>query len=88
MVGVPATVPVAVSMDRPAGRPLADHEAIVAVGDEPVALLPRAVMGVPARLDWLPGLVTPTVAPVPVIAQVKLAEPETPRLSVAITTVG
>jgi hypothetical protein len=47
-------------------------------------------MGVPARLDWLPGLVTLTVpvAPVPVMAQVKLAEPETPRLSVAITTVG
>ena len=46
-----------------------------------VALLRSVVMALPAALDLLPGLATDTA---PVIDQVKLAEPELPRLSVAV----
>jgi len=42
---------------------------------------PASLMALPAALDLLPGLATDTA---PVIDQVKLAEPELPRLSVAV----
>ena len=51
---------------------MADHEAMVAVDEESLAELSRAVMAVPETLDWAPGLVTDTVL---VMVQVKLAEP-------------
>ncbi len=46
-----------------------------------MAILRSGVMALPVVLDLLPGLATDTA---PVIDQVKLAEPELPRLSVAV----
>ena len=45
----------------------------MAVDEESVALIGRAVMAVPETLDWSPGLVTVTVL---VMVQVKVAWPE------------
>jgi hypothetical protein len=80
--------PVVGARDRPAGRPVADQEAMVAVGDESVALLSTAVTAVPAGLDWAPGLATVTVlAPAgPAMSHLKVAEPLKPEPSVAVTT--
>ena len=71
-------------MARPAGRPVADQVVMVAVDDESVALLARAVMGTPVGLDCRPGLVTVSVL---VMAQVNGAvNPPKPALSVAVMT--
>ena len=71
--------PVAEPMVRPVGRPVAVQAS--APGVESVALACTAVMAGPEALDWAPGLVTAMVL---VMAQVKLAEPEKPALSVAV----
>jgi len=60
-VGVPVILPVEALMARPGGRPVADHEVIVAVGDESVALGVSAEMAVPAVELCGPGLATVTV---------------------------
>ena len=57
----------------------------MAVDDESVAVMGRAVMAVPETLDWSPGLVTVTVL---VMVQVKLAAPVKPALSVAVMVTG
>ncbi|MGB7097369.1 MAG: hypothetical protein WBD95_01185 [Xanthobacteraceae bacterium] len=61
VVGVPVMAPLVALTDRPAGRPLAVQEEIVAVDDESWAELERVLMAVPDRFDWAPGLVTDTV---------------------------
>jgi len=61
VVGVPVMAPLEALMDRPAGRPLAVHEEIVAVDDESVAELERVEMAEPERCDCAPGLATVTV---------------------------
>ena len=57
VVGEPVMVPLSEPIDRPAGRPVADHVTGVPA-EESVALLAKAVMAAPARADWPPGLVT------------------------------
>ena len=79
MVGVPVTRPVAASMDRPAGRPVADHEAMVASASVAVAAI--GLIAVPEASERAPRLVTDTG---PVTVQVKLAAPMAPELSVAL----
>ena len=81
VVGVPETVPVELLMESPAGRPVAD-QVLVAVDEESDPEMDRGVMAEPVELDWVPGLVAVTVL---VTFQVKLAEPEKPELSVAVT---
>jgi hypothetical protein len=51
VVGVPVMAPDDELMDSPAGRPVADHEAMVAVEEESVAELCNVEMAVPERLD-------------------------------------
>ena len=80
VVGVPLTVPVELSIDSPAGRPVADHVS-VAVEEESVALTSTGAMAVPDRSDWSPGLVTDTEL---VIVQANEAESEKPASSVAV----
>ncbi len=82
VVGVPVTAPVDVLIDSPAGRPVADHEAMVAVDDESVAEGVRVPMAVPDVLVWVPGLATVTVL---VTFQVKVVEADRDWLSVAVT---
>ena len=84
MVGVPEMVPVAGAMDRPAGRPVADHEVMVAL-DESVAVLVTGVMDVPEISDWALGTATATA---PVTVHVKLAAPMAPELSMAVRVTG
>ena len=81
VVGVPLTVPVELSIDSPAGRPVADHVS-VAVDEESVAVTSTGAMAVPDRSDWSPGLVTDTEL---VIVQANEAESEKPASSVAVT---
>ena len=81
MVGVPDTVPVAASTDRPGGSPVADQLAIVAVGEESVTLA-RSDTAVPDTPTWAPGLVTATVL---LSVQVNVAVPLKPALSLAVT---
>lgn len=57
VVGEPVMVPVAAEMDRPAGRPVADH-VMVATGEESCASSVMAATARPATSNWLPGLVT------------------------------
>ncbi len=85
LVGVPDTVPVPGSRAKPAGRPVTDHEVIVAPTDKSVAVAVSGVIVVPDKLVWSPGLVTTTVL---VTVQVKLAEPEPPTPSVAVMVTG
>jgi hypothetical protein len=80
VVGVPETVPVELSMDSPAGRPVADHVS-VAVDEVSVAELCRALMADPDTSDWSAGVATETVL---VIVQVNDVEPEAPESSVAV----
>ena len=67
-------------MDRPVGSPVADQVKLAPVWVS-VAVAVRVEMALPAVLDLLPGLVTDTAT---LTVQVKLAEPELPRLSVAV----
>jgi hypothetical protein len=71
-VGVPVLAPLEELMVRPAGRPVADHELMVAVDDESDAELWSVEMAVLVTLDWLPGLATVTVL---VTFQVNVVEP-------------
>jgi hypothetical protein len=72
-------------MAMPGGRPVADHELIVAVFDESVAVGVSAVMAFPLVELCVPGLVTVTVLPeLAVTVQVKLADPVKPAESVAV----
>jgi hypothetical protein len=82
VVGVPVMAPVPELIESPVGSPVADHVEMVAVDDESVAELDSVEMGPPDRLDWLPGLATDTVL---VTVQLKVACPEKPALSVAVT---
>ena len=75
------TRPVAASMDRPVGRPVADHEAMPADDDESVAVAAIGLIAVPETSERAPTLVTDTG---PVTVQVKLAAPMAPELSVAL----
>jgi len=84
VVGVPVITPVVGLIDRPAGRPVADHDAMVAVDEESVADGVSGAMAVPLTLDRVPGLVTVTTV---VMVQVNVAEPELPALSTAVTVV-
>ena len=54
---------------------------VVMLGSESVADIVR-LNGVPALSDWLPGLVTVTTL---WIVQVKVADPDAPVVSVAVT---
>ena len=79
-MGVPVMAPVGAIESQPGGqaggRP-GEAGPGLGVGGGAVSV----VMALPAALDLLPGLATDTA---PVIDQVKLAEPELPRLSVAV----
>jgi hypothetical protein len=72
VVGVPVITPDVALIDRPAGRPVADHDAMVAVDDESVADGVSGVMAVPAGLERGPGFATDTVL---VMFQVNVVEP-------------
>jgi hypothetical protein len=85
VVGVPDTVPVPELTERPAGRPVADQEVMVAPSDESVAALANEVMAEPETLDRAPGLVTVTA---PVTVQVNMAAPMAPELSLAVRVTG
>jgi len=50
VVGVPVIAPVEVSIDRPAGRPVADHEAMAAVDEESEAELVSVLIALPDTL--------------------------------------
>ena len=82
VVGVPVMAPVAGSIDRPAGRPVAD-QVMVAVDEVSMRLMARGVIGEPVALDWVPGLMTETVLS---MVQVNVADPMVPALSVAVRT--
>jgi len=77
--------PVEVLIDRPGGRPVADHEAMVAVGDESVAESATVVMALPETLDWL---VWPATVTVLVTVQVNEVDALSAWLSVAVTVTG
>ena len=81
VVGVPLTVPVAPSIESPAGRPVADH-VNVAVDEVSVAAAASALIGVPDGSDCAPGSVTDTKL---VIVQPNEAESVAPESSVAVT---
>ena len=76
--------PVAEAMDSPAGRPVADQVRLAPAWVS-VAWSAKAVMRLLPVLDWGAGALTVTVL---VMAQVKLAEPEKPALSVAVMVTG
>ena len=80
-VGVPVTDPVEALMARPAGRPVAD-QVNVWPDWESVAELVRVVMAVPVVPDWADRAATVTVL---ATVQVKVAEPDEPALSTAVT---
>jgi hypothetical protein len=82
VVGVPVTAPVAELIERPAGRPVADHEAMVAVDEESVAELVSAVMAEPDTEVWL---VCPATVTVLVIVQENVVEAARAWESVAVT---
>ena len=81
VVGVPVILPVVELMERPAGRPVADHELIVAVFDESVADSVSPEMAFLLVELWDAGLATVTVL---VTLHVKLADPVKPAESVAV----
>ena len=81
VVGVPLMAPVALSMESPAGRPVADHVR-VATGEESVAEAATAVTAEPDTEAWSSGPVTVTTL---VMVQEKLAESLAPLPSVAVT---
>jgi hypothetical protein len=72
VVGVPVMAPVDELIDRPAGRPVAVHDEMVAVDEESEAEGVSELMAVPDTLVWVPGLVTVTVL---LMFQVKVADP-------------
>ena len=74
VVGVPVMVPVAPSIDSPAGRPVTDHVS-VAPDEVSVAELWRALMADPDTWDWSAGVATETVS---VMVQLNDVEPEAP----------
>jgi hypothetical protein len=82
VVGVPVMVPLVPLMESPAGKPVADHEVMVAVEDESVAPLVSGVMAVPVTFDWTLWATTVTVL---VIFQVKLVVAVRVCESVAVT---
>ena len=84
VVGVPLTTPVVALIDKPAGRPVADHVR-VAPGSESVALGTNGVMAVPVVANWVPGLPTVTVDEMP---QVNEVEPAKACPSVAVMVTG
>ena len=66
--------PVAEAMVTPTGRPVADHEEMVA--PEPVLVAVAVMVGesaVPLTVDWVEGTVMATVL---VMVQVKVVEPK------------
>ena len=74
VVGVPLMTPVAEAMVTPTGRPVADHEEMVA--PEPVLVAVAVMVGesaVPLTVDWVEGTVMATVL---VMVQVKVVEPK------------
>ena len=74
VVGVPLMTPVAEAMLTPAGRPVADHEEMVA--PEPVLVAVAVMVGesaVPLTVDLVEGTVTATVL---VMVQVKVVDPK------------
>lgn len=71
-MGVPVICPVVEEMLSPAGRPVADHDVMVAVDEESLADRDSVFMALPLVEDCDAGLVTVTVL---VTVQVKLAEP-------------
>ena len=74
VVGVPLMMPVAEAMVTPAGRPVADHDEMVA--PEPVVVAVAVTVGesaVPLTEDLVDGTVTTTVL---VMVQVKETEPK------------
>ena len=73
VVGVPLMTPVAEAMVTPAGRPVADHDEMVAPEPEVVAVGWTVVMAVPLTVDLVEGTVTATVL---VMVQVKVVEPK------------
>jgi hypothetical protein len=92
-------LPVLVAIDRPVGSPVADQVRTLAPVHESVAVINRAGMAGPEKSDWLPGLATETVldwglglglglgagpGSSLVMAQLKLAAPMAPELSVAV----
>jgi hypothetical protein len=74
--------PVVGEMARPVGRPEADHDAMVAVGDESPAESERAEIAVPDTLDWA---LCPETVTVFVTAHVNEAEADNACESVAVT---
>ena len=74
-------MPFAGLMARPAGRPVADHEAMVTV-DELSETPGTNVTGVPVTLDWVPGEATVTEL---TTDQVNDHCPAKPALSVAVS---
>ena len=59
MVGVPVMAPVELLIERPAGRPVADHEAMVAVDDTAIdGTVSGMTAGVRRVSDALRGLQT------------------------------
>ena len=82
VVGVPEIVPVVGSIVRPAGRPVADHDAMVAVDEVSVAVGVTGVMAVPETLDRSPGFTTVTTL---VTVQVTSVDAENPAPSDTVT---
>ena len=84
VVGVPVMTP-AVDKLRPGGsEPAVTDQPVdemVAVEDDVVAESVRVAMAVPEFLVWAPGLVTVTML---LTVQLKVADPVSPRLSVAV----
>ena len=82
VVGVPVTVPVVALIANPVGRPVADHEAMVATEELSLTGRVRLAMAAPVAEDFAPGLVTDTAF---VTVQVKVALPNAVVVSVAVS---
>ena len=72
VVGVPLTTPVVALIDSPAGRPVAAHDVMVALGFESVAFIVSGLMATLTDEVLVPGEVTVTRS---LTVQVKLTEP-------------
>ena len=81
VVGVPLMAPVELSMESPAGRPVAD-QLRMAVDEESFPAMASGAMAEPDVAVWAPGLVTVTTL---VMVQEKLAESLAPLPSAAVT---
>lgn len=75
-------VPVVGEMVRPGGRPAADHDVMVAVGDESTAESESEGIAVPDTSDWA---LCPETVTVLVTVQVNEAEADSACESVAVT---